>query len=140
VFVGIGFLVIGSSTLALTAQSPSLVVVAACSVVIGAGMGLIAHPALIAAQSSVEWGERGVVSGLNLFARSLGSAIGVAVLGALANTSLAASDAPESPSALIDAAQLVFTAAAVIAVASLAAALLMPRTGAPAGAHDAPDS
>lgn len=140
VLVGVGLLVAGSSALALTAQSPSLAVVAACCAVIGAGMGLIANPALIAAQSSVTWGERGVVSSLNLFARSFGSAIGVAVLGALANASLAASPAPASAPALIDAAQLVFTAAALIAVASLAAALLVPRTGPPEHANEIPDS
>ena len=50
-----------------------------------AGLGLVASPSLIAAQSSVGWGDRGVVTGANLFARSMGSAVGVAALGALVN-------------------------------------------------------
>ena len=53
--------------------------------VVGAGMGLVASPTLISAQSSVGWSERGVVTGTTMFTRSMGSAVGVAVFGALAN-------------------------------------------------------
>lgn len=137
---GTCLLLIGTSTLALSVLSPSIPIVALGSLFVGGGLGLVAIPGLIAAQSSVEWGERGVVSGMNLFARSLGAALGVALLGAIANASLAASDAPESPGAIADAAQSVFITAIVIALFAGAAALLMPRTGAPDGAHDAPDS
>ena len=58
--------------------------------VMGVGMGFIASPALIAAQSSADWATRGVVTGTNLFARSVGSAVGVAVFGAIANAAVAA--------------------------------------------------
>ena len=51
-------------------------------------MGLVASPTLISAQSSVEWERRGVVTGTNVFARSMGSALGIAVFGAIANASL----------------------------------------------------
>ena len=37
--------------------------VAVCCFVVGLGMGLVASPTLIAAQSSVGWAERGVVTG-----------------------------------------------------------------------------
>ena len=67
---------------------------AAACFVTGLGMGFIASPTLIAAQSSVGWEERGVVTGSNLFSRSLGSALAVAVLGAIANSVLG--DAPPS--------------------------------------------
>ena len=56
--------------------------------VIGMGMGLVVSPTLISAQSSVEWERRGVVTGTNVFARSMGSALGIAVFGAIANASL----------------------------------------------------
>ena len=59
---------------------------AALCFVTGCGLGLLALPSLIAAQSSVDWDERGVVTGAHMFARSLGSAVGVAVFGAIANT------------------------------------------------------
>ena len=75
----------GSAMLALFASTPSVLIVAAASFVIGLGMGFVATPSLIFAQSSVEWSERGVVTGFNLFARNVGSALGIAVFGALAN-------------------------------------------------------
>ena len=59
-------------------------------------MGLVATPSLIAAQASVEWHERGVATGTNMFARSIGSAVGAAVLGAVANGVIAASGRPET--------------------------------------------
>jgi hypothetical protein len=40
-------------------------------------------------QSVVGWNRRGVVTGANMFTRSLGSAVGVAVFGSIANTTLA---------------------------------------------------
>jgi Na+/melibiose symporter-like transporter len=95
-------------------------------------MGLVAAPTLIAAQSSVGWNERGVVTGTNLFSRSLGSALGVAIFGAVANGALgSASSAVQA--AHTDAARLsgaihhVFIAVAVLAVLMVAVVTLMPR-------------
>jgi MFS family permease len=53
------------------------------STVLGAGMGLSVTATLLAVQSSVGWSERGVATAVNMFARSLGSALGVGALGAL---------------------------------------------------------
>ena len=99
-------------------------------------MGLATSPTLIAAQSSVDWDERGVVTGTNMFARSMGSAVGVAVFGAIANASLGGPDrravsstaAGIPPSALDSALHQVFVAAAVVAALLLVAVALMPRT------------
>ncbi len=57
--------------------------------VVGLGLGTVATPSLIAAQSSVGFGERGVVTGSNTFLRSVGSAVGVAIFGAGADALLA---------------------------------------------------
>jgi hypothetical protein len=57
--------------------------------VVGVGLGLIASPTLVAMQSVVGWQRRGVVTGINMFGRSLGSAVGAAVFGAIANGTLA---------------------------------------------------
>ncbi len=57
--------------------------------VVGAGLGLMASPTLVAQQSVVRWERRGVVTGANMFSRSIGSAIGAAVFGAIANSTLA---------------------------------------------------
>ncbi|HEY2642962.1 MAG TPA: MFS transporter, partial [Galbitalea sp.] len=85
VLIGLVLAIIGSVALAFFADTPSVAIVASACFVIGLGMGLIAVPALVAAQSSVQWNERGVVTGAQLFSRSIGSAIGVAIFGAIAN-------------------------------------------------------
>lgn len=137
--VGAITIVVALGVLAATAQTPNLAIVALSCAVVGAGLGLVANPTLIAAQSSVRWGERGVVSGMNLFARSIGSAAGVAVLGALANATIADRGGPGVEGAVVDATQQVFIASALIAVLAVGAVLLMPRTGAPEAADDLPD-
>ena len=97
-------------------------------------MGLVAAPTLIAAQSSVDWSERGVVTGTNMFARSIGSAVGVAVFGAIVNANTV--DGPDgSPAAaqLGPAVHLVFVTVAALAAAMIVAVAFMPgRRTAPA--------
>ena len=106
---------------------PSLGVALTCFVV-GLGLGLVATPTLIAAQSSVGWGERGVVTGANLFARSMGSAVGVAVLGAIANAIIAGRRSGEHDPATVEAASTaVFLAVAIGAVLTIIAGLAMPK-------------
>ncbi|MDV6248335.1 MFS transporter, partial [Rhodococcus opacus] len=113
--------------------------VALCCVLVGLGMGLIASPALIAAQSSVDWSERGVVTGANAFARAIGSAVGVAVFGALANAALGGAAADETVTGTPGAAQLadsvapVFVAVLVCAVLLVSCVCLIPNRPAAAG-------
>ena len=85
-----GLAVIAGSLLVvrLTADS-AVLTVAAATFVVGVGLGLLSAPVIVAVQSSVDWQQRGVVTGTNMFARNLGSAVGVAVFGAIANTTLA---------------------------------------------------
>lgn len=74
----------------------SLWFVAAATFVVGMGLGLMNSPSLVAVQSAVDWGERGVATGAMMFFRSIGSAVGAATLGAIANTTMAnrMADAP----------------------------------------------
>ena len=58
-------------------------------VVIGAGLGLTMLTLLIAVQQAVERSQLGVATSLNQFARAIGGALGVAVLGALLTAGLA---------------------------------------------------
>ncbi len=131
VLIGIAVLVTAATTLAVTSGTASVVVVAVCCFVMGLGLGLVASPSLIAAQSSVGWGERGVVTGANMFARAIGSAVGVAMLGALVNGLMRGQDAVSAPERFGDAATAVFTAVAVVAGALVLAALAMPRNDRP---------
>jgi EmrB/QacA subfamily drug resistance transporter len=134
--IGAAVGVLGTASLALGSRTPSLALVAVSCFVTGLGMGFVAAPSLIAAQSSVGWGDRGVVTGANMFARSTGSAVGVAALGALVNSVMRGADPFTAPERFNDAATAVFTAAAVVAVLTAVVALAMPRDG--KGARRAP--
>ncbi len=87
--IGISIAIVGSLlTARLAAGSPVSAVVLAMFVT-GFGMGLSASPAVVAVQSVVSWERRGVVTGTTMFSRSMGSALGAAVFGAIANATLA---------------------------------------------------
>jgi EmrB/QacA subfamily drug resistance transporter len=133
--IGAAVLAIGAVMLTLISPASAVWQLAATCFVVGLGLGLSASPTIIAAQSAVDWAERGVVTGTNVFARSMGSAVGIAVFGAVVNASLgdrigAHPSTAEAipPSALDLALHQVFVSAAVVAVLLLVAVALMPRT------------
>ncbi|MCW2522956.1 MAG: transport protein, partial [Frankiales bacterium] len=159
--IGSTFVVLGAALLLLLGSSSSVLQVALTCFLIGLGMGLCASPTLIAAQSSVGWKDRGVVTGNNMFCRSLGSALGVAIFGAIANTTLGSSAAVSpgtapsggsvSRAGLTSATQHVFLGVLIVAIGMAVAIACMPRglPGAeaapaqpvdPAGASDAANS
>nr|WP_026538080.1 MFS transporter [Arthrobacter sp. 9MFCol3.1] len=127
--IGITVTVIGTAVLAVTASAPNVALVAGSCFIVGLGLGLVATPTLIAAQTSVEWNERGVVTGTNLFARSIGSSIGVAVFGAIANAVYAGTPHGDTdPRTIVAASSAVFLAVMIAAVLTVAAVLGMPAT------------
>jgi EmrB/QacA subfamily drug resistance transporter len=137
-FLGAGFALVGSLLLALVSAQSSVLQIAITCFVIGLGMGLIASPTLVAAQNAVEWRDRGVVTGASMFARSMGSALGIAVFGAIANATLGDQISGHGGSAdgigaqaLDVALQRVFLGAVVIAVVMAVGVLLMPRDSRP---------
>nr|WP_209753449.1 MULTISPECIES: MFS transporter [unclassified Arthrobacter] len=127
--IGITITVIGTAVLALTASAPSVLLAAASCFIVGLGLGLVATPSLIAAQSSVDWNERGVVTGTNLFARSIGSSLGVAVFGAVANAIYAGTPGGNTdPHTVVVASGAVFIAVLAAAVLTVVAVIAMPAT------------
>ncbi|MGF6888756.1 EmrB/QacA subfamily drug resistance transporter [Nocardia sp. GAS34] len=124
--LGGGLATLGGASLLLLGAHSSLVEVAASCFAIGIGMGLTASPTLIAAQSSVEWTERGVVTSNNMFARSIGSAVGVAIFGALVNARVGHAAHP-APAALASAVHWVFLGVAAMALVMAIAAVGMPK-------------
>jgi len=127
--IGAALLVAGTGlTTRFGDDSPVWFVAATCFVV-GAGLGLVASPTLIFAQSSVGWADRGVVTGNIMFSRSIGSAVGVALFGALANAAVGATADPSTRD-LATAAHRVFLGVAAFGVATVVAVALMPRHGA----------
>ncbi|WP_179552387.1 MDR family MFS transporter [Agromyces hippuratus] len=143
--IGLTITVLGSAALVAASLTPNVWTTAIACFIVGLGLGLVASPTLIAAQSSVPWSERGVVTGANMFLRSMGSAVGVAIFGAVANGVIARSGLGEhSPVAIHGASTAVFVAVLVAAVVTIAGGIAMPRAsvddvehrpvGAPAGA------
>ncbi len=122
--LGVFLAVAGAVVLVAFDTAGSLWHVAGGCVLIGLGMGWVAAPALIVAQSSVAWGERGVATATNMFARSVGSAVGVAVFGAMVNAVVG--DRP-TPALLATGVHHVFVGILVIAVAMGVLELFMPR-------------
>lgn len=126
--IGMGLTILGSALLLLVGEHSGVPQVAATCFVIGMGMGLVATPTLIAAQATVGWGERGVVTGTNMFCRALGSALGVAIFGAIANSTLGSSVGPRTVEEITVATHHVFIGVFVVALATAVAVAAMPRT------------
>jgi MFS family permease len=134
--IGAALVLVGTGALLAVVHHPNVAVVAVLCFVTGCGLGLLALPSLIAAQSSVEWGERGVVSGAHMFARSLGSAVGVAVFGAIANTFFGEGDVHSLGAQTVQAGTAaVFSGVLAVAVFGAVAVAAMPRTP-PQGVSD----
>lgn len=88
----IGVTVVTIAGLGLVALSPSapVLLLAGCAFVMGVGMGFSMTPILVGAQSSVDWNQRGVVTGSVVFMRSIGSAFGAALYGSIVNSTYGA--------------------------------------------------
>ena len=144
--IGAGVILIGCSLLVLLSARSTVWQVAATCFVLGLGFGLVISPMLISAQSAVDWERRGVVTGTNVFARSMGSALGIAVFGAIANSSMnqrvgdhISSTASGIPASVLEPAlHQVFLAAGVVAVLVAAAVLIMPSSPIPGRAAPQP--
>jgi predicted MFS family arabinose efflux permease len=115
----------------LLAGSATLVSVEAMMVVIGVGMGFTFPILTISTQNAVDHAQLGVATGVLTFLRSLGSALGVAVLGAIAlgygvkmGEGAAASAAPAADAAPFAA---VFFAAAIMLFIAFLILVAMPQ-------------
>jgi EmrB/QacA subfamily drug resistance transporter len=124
--IGTSLVLAGSALLLLLGQGSSVVEVGLYCLIIGLGMGLTAAPTLIAAQSSVGWAERGVVTANNIFLRSLGSAVGVAVFGAIANATVG--PGAVDPVKLTTAVHRIFIGLVIVAALMALMATWLPRS------------
>jgi EmrB/QacA subfamily drug resistance transporter len=89
-FIGVAIVVIAGLGLAALSQRAPVLLLTACAFVMGVGMGFSMTPILVGAQSSVDWNQRGVVTGSVVFMRSIGSAFGAALYGSIVNSTYAA--------------------------------------------------
>ncbi len=101
IVVGTAMLVIGSALLTQLARFPALGYVMLATGITGLGMGLAATTILVVVQSSVDWRQRGMATGLVQFSRTIGGAVGVGLMGAVLTASVGA-----SASAILDPIQL----------------------------------
>ena len=104
--------------------------VAVASFVTGIGLGFSSVSTMVSAQSVVGWERRGVVTGTNMFIRSLGSAVGVAVFGSIVNSEL------HGNASVYHAVHVVFWALVGAAALGLAGQLSMPKRVEPLVFHD----
>ncbi len=129
---------VGSIALAWVSGTPHIVTVGAACLIVGLGLGFSAVPTLVAAQSSVAWHGRGVVTGANMFSRSAGQAVGAAILGAVSNAIIASRGGVETdPATMTAASTAVFIGVSVAALLILVSALAMPREEAPSAGEQA---
>jgi EmrB/QacA subfamily drug resistance transporter len=125
--------VLGAAVLATVDGDSSLLHLALACFVMGIGFGYVASPAVVATQTAVSWAQRGVATGANMFGRSVGSAVGVAIFGAVVNSQVSrrlGSADPDlshvSAGVLEPAVHDVFVVSLVISVALLAVGFWMP--------------
>ncbi len=135
--LGAAFGAVGATILAQVGPGSSLFLLAGACLVLGVGLGYVVSPSVVAMQSAVAFRQRGVATGANMFARSVGSAVGVAMFGAIANSvvtgRLGGADAAGSveldqlPVGVLDPAlQAVFLAVAGCALLLVISGLMMP--------------
>jgi EmrB/QacA subfamily drug resistance transporter len=86
---GTALIALGTAPLALVGPATPLVLVGAPMGVIGIGLGVASTVFLLAPQAAVPWQLRGAITSSTQFARTIGGAVGVALLGALLNARLA---------------------------------------------------
>ncbi|MGE3509169.1 MAG: MDR family MFS transporter [Vicinamibacterales bacterium] len=96
---GIVAVFVACALLPWTAGHPSRIWVFADIALMGAGLGCSMFALLLAVQHSVDRSQLGLATSLNMFARSIGGAVGVALMGAILASGLG-SGAHLSPSAL----------------------------------------
>jgi predicted MFS family arabinose efflux permease len=152
-----GSLLLTTAFVALAALKPdgSVSVLFLDVFVLGCGMGLSMLSLLLAVQHGVERSQLGLATSLNQFVRSVGAAVGVAIMGAILARSLSGIDLPGGghglPAGEIHLAGIarlqfahaltrVFVAGGVMAAVGLAASLMLPPVdfarGVPAGAGE----
>ena len=131
--IGAFFSVAGALILLSVDANSSVYHLAFACFVMGLGFGYVASPGVVAAQTAVSWSSRGVATSANMFARSVGSAVGVAVFGAVVNSYVSSHTGSSDPNIehlsagiLEPAINDVFLVTVFITLALLVVGFLMP--------------
>ncbi len=143
--IGAASWAIGAALLTTLGPATPAAFIVVAMVLLGLGMGLTLNPVLVSVQSAVTWSRRGVATSLTQFSRSLGSAVGVALLGSvlvlvmgaradrasalldpIARSGLAPGDAAPLRTTLNDGLHAVYVIMTGVAVAGAALAMRLP--------------
>ena len=81
VLAGCAMLVTGTAVVTQLGRFDQLWLAMIGSAITGLGMGLAATTILVVVQGAVEWGRRGVATGLVQFSRTIGGAVGIGLMG-----------------------------------------------------------
>src|SRR5690606_15357797 len=85
---GISIVIIAISSFLFIPYPGSVWTLVAIQLLLVVGFGLISTPLLVGVQSTVEWEQRGVVTGASMFSRYFGQSIGAAIFAAIFNSVL----------------------------------------------------
>jgi len=88
VIVGTTLMTLGGLLLTTITETSPLGLVVVASALMGLGFGVAAPPLVVAIQTAVAYGRRGIATSLVNFSRSLGGAVGVAAMGAALNAAI----------------------------------------------------
>jgi hypothetical protein len=153
--VGGGFLLLGAAMLIALDPARGPVWAATGTGLIGIGMGLNQNTYTVAAQSVVDWSQRGTATAIISLMRMLGQTVGTAIYGAVVNITLAemlgdnavnrimdptlrdklaAADVGPVMLAVGDAIQNVYWVAGVLVLMIIAAGLALPKGLSPTNA------
>ena len=83
VLAGTVFILLGTLLLAAPPPITPIAWVGFSTFVTGVGLGTLLSPLLVVLQSMVGWGDRGAVTAMNQFSRTIGGAVAVALMGIL---------------------------------------------------------
>ena len=86
--VGIIIVIIGAAAFLFMKFPGPIWVLLTIQLILGAGFGLISTSMMVGVQSTVEWAQRGLVTGTNMFSRYFGQSLGAAIFAAIFNAVL----------------------------------------------------
>lgn len=84
-YLGVAFIAAGAVLLSVLSPGTGRVFAMAAMSILGIGLGMSTLAFTVAVQNEVDWNRRGIATATNQFIRSLGSTIGVAIMGAVLN-------------------------------------------------------
>ena len=85
---GTGICLVGIAVFLLGPDPPPAWLAVASTFILGVGFGLLSVCTVVGPQSTVNWNQRGVVTGAIMFSRYLGQSLGAAIFGAIFNAVL----------------------------------------------------